>query len=237
MKRCILPILLAACASGHHAGGTGGSDDPVDAPGSTTDPDGGSTSSSDANPDAAPPTAPFDVSWCPGGQITSDQVLARFAPAATMATLGTVWIDARMRNCQDQTGCQGWMPSPVAPMFKINWTGTGFTFINRNDVPVPQSGVATCTVPGPNCSLTIGPVTSTIYPHDTSNPSFLWGVSPRIAGAQVQVGSWSTSPSGNYITWGQVTTTNSCLWGTQSGRIYGSAGQYTEFQMVIYGQY
>ena len=45
------------------------------------------------------------------------------------------------------------------------------------------------------------------------------------------------NPSGSYLTWGQVTTTNTCLFGTTSGRIYGTSGQYTEYQMVIYGQY
>jgi hypothetical protein len=228
----MFPILLAACASGRPAGA------PPDAhgDGSTSDPDG-STSSSDASADAAPPMSPFDISWCPGGQITSDQVLSRFAPAATMATLASVTIDARKRQCQDQTGCLAYVATPTVPLFNIHWTGSGFTFINEADVAVPQTGTATCTVPGPSCSITVGPVTTTIYPHDTANPSFLWGVSPRINGAQVQVGSWSSNPSGSYLTWGQVTTTNTCLFGTTSGRVYGASGQYTEYQLVIYGQY
>ncbi len=229
-------IFLAACASGHSAGTPADGSAGTTGDGGTTDPDG-TTASSDATTDAALVMSPFDISWCPGAQITSDQVLSRFAPAATMATLGTVTIDARKRQCQDQTGCLGWTAATTVPLFRINWTGNGFTFINETDVAVPQVGTTTCTVPGPSCSLAAGPVGTNIYPHDVSNPSFLWGVSPRISGSQVQVGSWSPNPSGSYLEWGQVTTTNTCLFGTTSGRIYGTSGQYTEYQMVIYGLY
>jgi hypothetical protein len=233
--RTIFAILLAACANGRPAGAPGDAPTGHDPDGSS-DPDG-MMSHGDASSDAAPPMSPFEISWCPGGQITSDQVLSRFAPAATMATLASVTIDARKRQCQDQTGCLPWAATSSVPLFLIHWTGSGFTFINENDVAVPQTGTATCTVPGPNCSIAVGAVTTTIYPHDSANPSFLWGVSPRINGMQVQVGSWSSNPSGTYLEWGQVTTTNTCLFGTTSGRVYSTSGQYIEYQMVIYGQY
>jgi hypothetical protein len=125
----------------------------------------------------------------------------------------------------------------TVPLYVINWTGSGFSFINPTTVTVPTAGTATCTVPGPQCSVSVGPVTSGVWPADTANPSFLWGVSPRINGSQVQAGSWSSDPSGNYITWGDVTTTNSCLFGTENGRVYGASGTYVEYQVVIYGQY
>lgn len=232
-------VVVAACARGQPSGGSG---EPDGQPSSdaSDDPDAASSGDAAMNVDAPPAVpSPFDVSWCPGSTITEPQVLARFAPAATMATLGNVTLDARKRACQDQTGCAAWAPVTSVPLYRINWTGSGFTFINPTDVAVPQHGVATCVVPGPRCSLAIDVVTSVVWPHEGSNTSFMWGVSPRIAGAQVQVGSWSPNPSGSYLNWGNgtVTTTNTCLFGTLSGRLYSSGGQYTEYQMVIFGAY
>lgn len=112
------------------------------------------------------------------------------------------------------------------PLYRIDWTGSGFTFINGADVAVPQHGIATCVVPGPRCSLAIDVVTSVVWPHEGSNTNFMWGVSPRIAGAQVQVPEL-----------GERGCHDTCLFGTMNGRIYASGGQYSEYQMVIFGQY
>jgi hypothetical protein len=196
---------------------------------------GDAASGTDASNDAPIVTSPFDVSWCPGAEVTSQQILALFAPAATSATMGSVTLDARQRQCQDQTGCQGWTPATSVPLYDIQWTGNGFAFVSPTDVTVPASGTATCTVPGPQCTVTVGPVTSGIYPPYDS--SFMWAVSPSLNGQQAQVGDWSSDPSGDYIEFGATTTTSSCLFGTENGRIYGASGTYTEYQMVIYGQY
>jgi len=229
---------LAACASGGRSGNPDGSQiDPSGDANAANDAGVGSGAQGDAAIDAPAITSPFDISWCPGAQILPQQVLARFAPAATSAVLGAVVLDARQRQCQDQTGCNPWTSVASVPLYRINWTGNGFTFINGTDIAVPATGSATCTVPGPNCSVAINSVTSTIFPKDSSNPAFLWGVSPRISGAQVQVGNWSFDPHGNYLTWGGVTTTNTCLFGSENGRAYGASGTYVEYQMVIYGQY
>jgi hypothetical protein len=123
------------------------------------------------------------------------------------------------------------------PLYAIRWTGSGFSFDTEHDIAVPSTGVATCSVPGPVCSVAVDVVTTSLYPADSANPSYLWGVSPRIDGGQVQVGDWSDDPRGNYVAWGETTTTNSCLFGTEHGRIYGASGTYTEYQLVIYGQY
>jgi hypothetical protein len=231
--------VVAACARGQPSGSVD-PDGQLSSDATPGDPDAMGTSS-DAQADAFVPAqpSPFDVAWCPGSTITEAQVLSRFAPAASTATLGNVTLDARKRACQDQTGCQPYVATSSVPLHKITWTGSGFTFPLGADVAVPQHGVATCVVPGPRCSLTIDVVTTVVWPHEGSNTNFLWGVSPRIAGAQVQVGNWSPNPSGTYLNWGSgtVTTTNSCLFGTLSGRVYSTGGQYTEYQMVIWGQY
>jgi len=238
--------------AGHDGGdsatsGEGGGDSGPSADGGTSDSstsdgataDGASAadgaSGSDAQGDGPSITSPFDISWCPGAQVTSQQILALFAPAATSATMGSVTLDAQQRQCQDQTGCQGWTPSTSLPLYDIQWTGNGFAFDNPTDVTVPASGTATCTVPGPQCTVTVGPVTSSIYPPYDSN--FNWTVSPSLNGTQAQVGDWSPDPSGDYLEWGPTTTTSSCLFGTENGRIYGASGTYTEYEMVIYGQY
>jgi hypothetical protein len=64
-----------------------------------------------------------------------------------------------------------------------------------------------------------------------------WGVSPSVNGQQAQVGSWSPDPSGDYLEWGSVTTTASCLFGTENGRVYGAGGTYVEYQLVLYATY
>lgn len=215
--------------------GSGSGGDASTAGDSATGGDSGNTPPPDAAPDAPAITTPWDISWCPGAQITQQQVLAIFQPAATSATLGTVTLDAQQRACQDQTGCQGWTSTTTVPLYDIHWTGSGFDFISGADIAVPATGTATCTVPGPNCTVTIGAVTSGVYP--PSQGSFLWSVSPSLSGTQAQVGNWSSDPSGDYITWGTTTTTATCLFGTENGRVYGSNGTYTEYQMVIFGSY
>jgi hypothetical protein len=242
MRLSVCLLIVAACANGRPgAGGVpdgppGANDANDDAAHEIDAAVGANDASVDATP---PPPSPFDISWCPGATITEPQVLARFAPAATTATLGNVTLDARSRACQDQTGCAPYVAVSSVPLHRINWTGSGFTFPLMNDVAVPQHGVATCVVPGPRCSLVIDIVTSVVWPNEGSNTNFMWGVSPRIAGTQVQVGNWSPNPSGSYLNWGSgsVTTTNTCLFGTMSGRVYSTGGQYTEYQMVIFGQY
>src|SRR5687767_8244576 len=120
-------VVVAACARGQPSG----SDDPdgqpsPDASNGMVDPDGMSGVDGANNPDAPPPPpSPFDASWCPGATITEAQVLGRFAPAATMATLGNVTLDARKRACQDQTGCAAYQSVTSVPLYKINWTGSG----------------------------------------------------------------------------------------------------------------
>lgn len=230
-------IALAACG----ASGRPGVHPALDAAagGDSSSPSDGTPAGdgSGMTPDAAIPAASFDPSWCSAPQITEQQVLSRFAPAATSAMFANVAIDARKRACQDQTGCQPWESTSTVPLFRINWTGSGFTFIDEVDLAVPSTGTATCIVPGPSCSFAIEGMTSNLWPADAANPSFLWGVSPYVSGGQSQVGSWSSDPQGNYITWGATTTTNTCLWGTENGRVYGPSATYTEYQLVVYAQY
>lgn len=222
----------ADAADTHDDGSTTGDD-----ASSTGANDAGTTATTDAGPDAsATGPAPFDVSWCPGAAITQQQVLAIFPPAATSATLATVTLAARQRNCQDQTGCQGWTPSTTLPLYAIQWNGNGFDFNGPTDITVPASGTAVCTVPGPNCTATVGPFTALVY-SSTQQQVTAWGVSPDVNGAQAQVGNWSPDPSGDYLEWGQVTTTASCLWGTEDGRVYGASGTYVEYQLVLYATY
>jgi hypothetical protein len=207
-----------------------------DSGGAGTGGDSGSTGAPDAGPDAPATTAPFDVSWCPGSAITQNQVLGIFAPAATTATLATVTLDARQRNCQDQTGCQAWTPSTTLPLYAIQWNGNGFNFNGPTNITVPATGTATCTVPGPSCTATVGPFSALVY-SSTPQQVTSWGVSPSVNGQQAQVGSWSPDPSGDYLEWGSVTTTASCLFGTENGRVYGAGGTYVEYQLVLYATY
>lgn len=214
--------------------GTGG-DSATGGDSSTSGGDSGGTPPPDAGPDAPSITTPWDISWCPGAQITQSQVLAFFQPATTSATLGAATLDARQRACQDQTGCQAWTTATSVPLYDVDWNGNGFDFPSAATVDVPAHGTITCTVPGPSCTASIGVVTSGVYP--PSQGSFLWSVSPDVNGSQAQVGNWSSDPSGDYVTWGQTTTTATCLWGIEDGRVYSTGGQYTEYQMVIFASY
>jgi hypothetical protein len=213
--------------------GSGGGDSST-APDGSTGTDGGTTP--DAAPDSPSITTPWDISWCPGAAITESQVLAIFAPAATSATLATVTLDARQRQCQDQTGCQGWMATSTLPLYAIQWNGSGFNFNGPTNIAVPATGSAVCTVPGPTCNATVGMLTALVY-STTAQQITPWGVSPSVGGSQAQVGNWSSDPSGNYIEYGGATTASSCLFGTENGRVYSSNGLYTEYQMVLYAQF
>ncbi len=226
-------------ATDSSAGSDGGTSDSSTAADTSSTADGSSgvdgAPGGDASGDGPPIVSPFDISWCPGAEVSEQQILAIFAPAATSATLGSVTLDAQQRQCQDQTGCQGWTPTTTLPLYDIQWTGNGFAFDNPTSVTVPASGTAACTVPGPVCTVTVGPVSSGVYPPYSGD--FNWSVSPSVNGEQAQVGDWSSDPSGDYIEWGATTTTSTCLFGTENGRIYGANSTYTEYQMVIYGQY
>jgi len=218
-------------------GGDGGASSEAGASGdSGTTGDSGSMGAPDASPDAPATTAPFDISWCPGSAITQTQVLGIFAPAATSATLATVTLDAQQRNCQDQTGCQGWTATTTLPLYAIQWNGNGFNFNGPTNINVPATGTATCTVPGPSCTATVGPFSALVY-SSTPQQVTSWGVSPSVNGQQAQVGSWSPDPSGDYLEWGGVTTTASCLFGTENGRVYAGSGTYVEYQLVLYATY
>jgi hypothetical protein len=216
----------------------GGVVDSPDGGGST--PDGGAASDGSALGDAASdgssvvPPAPFAGNPCTGAAITSQEVLSHFPTAATTTTFGTVWAAAQKRNCQDQTGCQAWQPASSVDLYKINWTGSGFTFINPTTLQVPATGTITCTVPGPSCTLSIAPMTSNVYPPEQGRPL---GITPRIAGAQVQVGNWVQDPHGNYLQYSSSFVGATCLWGTMSGRVYGASGTYVETQLVVWGSY
>lgn len=218
---------------GASSGGSSGAGSPSDAGSAATD--GGAADGGGPTTGAGPsgPT-PWDASPCPGGAIQSSDLLSRFAPAATTTTFGTVWVDARQRQCQDQTGCQGWTASSVVDLYRIAWSGNGFTFPAASTVAVPSSGTITCTVPGPSCKLTVGAMTSNVYPPEQGRPL---GITPRVAGSQVQVGNWSPSPQGNYIQYTSSVVAPSCLWGSMSGRVYGASGTYVETQMIVWGAF
>ena len=259
-----LPALLAVACATSTPQGFGGPEGNANGtlPGDTTDDAGasgngsqagpgadgghasdGAASSSDAGAEAsggdsgttrpAGPT-PWAASPCTGAAIGTNDILSHFAPAATSATFGTVWVDAQQRQCQDQTGCQGWQPASSFDLYRIAYTGSGFTFTNPTTIPVPSSGTITCTVPGPSCTLTIGAMTSNVYPAEQGRPL---GITPRIAGAQVQVGNWSFDTRGNYLQYTSSTVTTTCLWGSMSGRVYGASGTYVETQMVVWGSF
>jgi hypothetical protein len=224
-------------ASTEGGSSSGGGDSSTGTDGGTSSGgDSGTKGVSDAGSDAPAITTPWDISWCPGAAITQSQVLAIFPAAATSATLATVTLDARQRQCQDMTGCQAWTPATTLPLYGIQWNGAGFNFPGPTDITVPATGTAVCTVPGPNCTATVGPLTALVY---SSTPQQItsWGVSPDVNGSQAQVGSWSPDPSGDYIEYGGATTAETCLFGTENGRVYGSAGLYTEYQMVLYAQF
>jgi hypothetical protein len=168
--------------------------------------------------------------------VTEAEILARFPPAATTTTFGAVWADARQRRCQNQTGCQAWEPATSADLYRIRWTtGSGFSFVDPTTLNVPASGgTITCTVPGPSCHLTIGPMTSNVFPPEQGRPL---GITPRVQGSQVQVGNWSFDPRGNYLQYTSSIVTKSCLWGTMSGRVYGQSATYVETELVVWGTY
>jgi hypothetical protein len=189
-----------------------------------------------SNVDASLPGPQGPTPWtspCTGA-ITTDDILAHFAPAATSATFGTVWADARSRQCQDQTGCQPWQAASSVDLYRINYTGSGFTFVDPTTLSVPATGTITCTVPGPECTLTLGPMTSNVYPAEQGRPL---GITPAVGGAQVQVGSWSSNPRGTYLQYTSSIVAKSCLWGSMSGRVYGASGTYVETELVVWGSY
>lgn len=99
---------------------------------------------------------------------------------------------------------------------------------------IPASGSITCTVPGPECTLTVGPMTSNVYPPEQGRPL---GITPRVNGGQVQVGDWSSNPSGTYLQYTSSIVTSSCLWGSFNGRVYGGSGTYVETQLVVWGAF
>ncbi len=103
-------------------------------------------------------------------------------------------------------------------------------------IAVPATGTASCTVPGPGCGITVGSLTSSILA-DTTNPQLPWGEGPNINGHQFQVGNWSSDPRGNFLMWNTGVTSNTCLFGSENGRIYGQNGQYTEYELAISGQF
>jgi len=236
------PAATIAATTGAGGGGTGGSATTSSATTSSaggggaggTEGSGGSAAGgSGGTPTTGPPT-PWDASPCVGPAVADTDLLAFFPPASTMTTFGSVWVDARTRNCQDQTGCQAWQTGTSADLYRISWTGNGFAFIDPTTLGVPSDGTITCTVPGPSCTLTIGPMTSNVYPPEQGSPL---GITPRVNGAQVQVGNWSANPQGNYLQYDSSVVTSTCLWGTMYGRTYSTGGVYVETQLVVWGSY
>jgi hypothetical protein len=53
-------------------------------------------------------TDPFDPNACYDAEMTSTEALARFPPAATTVTLGTLSIMQHARACNTATGCAAW---------------------------------------------------------------------------------------------------------------------------------
>lgn len=63
---------------------------------------------------------PFSPASCQGPTMTVEQAVARFAPAATKAVLGSYHVHARMRGCNNTTGCAGWQVNDAAKP-QIHW--------------------------------------------------------------------------------------------------------------------
>jgi hypothetical protein len=183
--------------------------------------------------DAGTQNPPWDTP-CTDATIDSQSVLAHFAPAASTTTFGTVWAAARKRSCQDQTGCQGWQPASSVDLYLISWNGAGFDFINPTTLNVPATGSISCQVPGPQCTLTLSSMTSNVYPPEQGRPL---GITPRVNGSQVQVGSWSFDPAGNYLQYTSSIVTQTCLWGSMSGREYGANQTYVETELLVWGSF
>jgi hypothetical protein len=206
----------------------------------------GATNASDVDggvpADAAPPSI-FDPSWCTGPAITQQQVESLFAPAATSATLTTtVTVDAQQRVCQDQTGCQPWEATTTVPLYEFTPSILPvniFNLTNEVDFAVPATGQVGCTVPGPLCSFTASDLSSSVYSPVAQTGVLMWGLWPSLSSdnSDVQVGNWGGPVISHYQTWGTTITTNTCLWGTDDGRVYGDNGTYTEYQLVVYAQY
>ncbi len=182
-------------------------------------------------------TTPFDIAWCPGDRITEAQVLEKFEPGAATADLGAVIIAARAWDCQEQTGCRPPQEVTSVPIHRIvGSASSGYRFPLEVEIEVPQQAIATCTVPGPRCSVRFGALKTVLWPHDGRYTDWPWGVTPQIDGWWVQPGDWTHRPD-RYRAWQRVTTTASCLFGSVTGRVYGDNGTYREYQLVIYGRY
>jgi hypothetical protein len=118
----------------------------------------------------------------------------------------------------------------------------------RKHYPVPSTGIATCTVPGPNCSFEAGALTTSLWPfywaHRPNYPSVAyWGTpgshfpaDPYLDNVPVQLWPWVLGQPEAFL-WKSTRLTNTCLWGMQPGRVDGQGGYYTEYQVVAYGQY
>jgi hypothetical protein len=205
---------------------------------------------------ATPSSAPFDVSWCSGPTPTSEQVLAHFPPASTQVRLAAITVDARQRECQDQTGCGDWTPSHSIPLYEIKWgskelpkVNVGFYYFDTPiNVDVPFTDTVTnlsCAVPGPDCIVSVRyGLGFTVF---TDRPYTKWHNTYR------QIGNWSASPErywGSPQMW-NGNFTNSCVYAEERGRVYhdnlvrgqgelnpaGSSGLYTEYQIVAYGSF
>lgn len=80
------------------------------------------TNTPPVTPPVTPPSDPgdvFDPASCDGPRMTIEQARARFAPAATSASLGRFGTYQRSRACNNVTGCAAWTSAPSKP--QINW--------------------------------------------------------------------------------------------------------------------
>lgn len=198
--------------------------------------------------DAAPPPPPLprpppreipaDISWCSGPTITHAQLLARYEPATTTALLSNIVLDARQRECQDQTGCRAWEVSSSVPFYRIDWTsGPGYSFSSPTPVAVPANGAARLSVSKPEIDLTLDSVAG-FHTNLTLPNGSAAGFQTDIGGAPVQVGSWSSN-TGSYLWFWNRAVTNTCLYASSTGRVYHSPGPgtYTEYEAVVYARY
>ncbi len=183
----------------------------------------------------------FDPTWCSGPAITRSQILSKFAPAATEASLGRVTLEGRQRECQDQTGCQAWNASTKLPFYTVTYGSNGYYTSNPVDVSVPASGPINLTVGSSSVAIAIGLDNSSFSLGSSTNmtdtPSFDFRM-PRLNNASVEVGSWLSSP-GNYQSFYQKNITDSCLQALSSGKVYAATGngQYTEYTVSLHAQY
>ena len=197
-----------------------------------------------------PPTTPttptntvFDPSWCSGSNITKAETLSKFQPAATTATLGTVTLEGRKRECQDQTGCLGWQPTTSLPFNVLTYSsyyGTWTPSSTSRSITTPSTGKAILNATSNTISIALGlddypGLSLSSSSSFSNNPSWSFDM-PTLDGSNIQVGSWAANQY-SHGSFSQKKVTNHCLQALSTGRVYSENGKYTEYNASFHSTY